>query len=341
MGSRSVVDVHVEQRALDFARFISCAVEAGGAVSGAAEVFARRFPRAASLSLVEKAAVDVGSSTDTDWANPLVAVRPLPQAFLQLLSARTLVGQLDLLRVPFHVSVPSQTGAGVYAWSGEQASKAVTSLAFQSTANLTPTKASGIVVVTRDLLQLAQPGTERALLTALSRGVSRFLDQQFSDPTVAAVAGVHPASITNGVTPITSTGPVADLKALVHALQTAHPYAESLVLMLSPSNATALRLALTAPLDLPIVTSSVLGTTVILADPSAIAVAEGELWLDLSRQAVLQMETAPLTPPIQTGTTAVSLWQQNLVGLRAERMINWQVLISGAVQYTTADYSTP
>jgi hypothetical protein len=254
-----------------------------------------------------------------------------------LLSARTLLGQLDVLHVPFHVSVPRQTGAGTYAWVGEQLSKPVTSFAFASTANLKPAKASGIVVVTRDLLTLAQPGTERALLEALSRGVRRFLDQQFTDPTNAPVAGVHPGSITNGVTPIASTGPVADVKALVHALQTAHPYAESLTLLLSPSNAAALGLALTAPLTLPIVTSSVLGDTVILVDASAIAVAEGELGLDVSRQAVVQMDTAPATPP----TPAVSLWQQNLVGLRVERMMNWQVLVPGAVQYTTANYSTP
>jgi hypothetical protein len=334
-------DAHLRARALDYSRWIGCGLESGGSITATAEAFVRKYPNALSTALITKAATDIGTTTDPDWANPLVGpLAPLPQAFLQLLSERTLLGQLDTVPVPFYTPVAVQTGAGVYSWSGEAASKPVTALSFASM-TLRPAKASGVVVVSRELAQLARPGSDRALLESLSRGVSRFLDQQFTDPTNAAVDGVHPGSITNGVTPITSTGnAINDVKALVSALQTAHPYAASPVLMLSPANAVGLGLALTSSLNLPIATSSVLGQTVILADGSAIAVAEGEMRLDLSRHAVVQMDSAPATPPISGTTTAVSLWQQNLVGLRAERMINWVVLVPGAVQWMTTNWTT-
>ena len=56
--------------------------------------------------------------------------------------------------------------------------------------------------------------------------------------------------------------------------------------------------------------------------------------LDASNQASLQMDSAPADPPV-ANTVMVSLWQMNMVGIRAERFINWTKRRAGAVQYIT------
>jgi hypothetical protein len=49
------------------------------------------------------------------------------------------------------------------------------------------------------------------------------------------------------------------------------------------------------------------------------------------------MNTVP-TSPISAASVYVSLWQANLIGLRAERFINWKRARTTAVVYTTATY---
>ena len=63
----------------------------------------------------------------------------------------------------------------------------------------------------------------------------------------------------------------------------------------------------------------------------AILYADGGVVIDVSRQATIQMDSLPDSPP--TGSTVeVSLWQYGLVGLRAERMLNWKRSRTSAVQ---------
>jgi hypothetical protein len=44
------------------------------------------------------------------------------------------------------------------------------------------------------------------------------------------------------------------------------------------------------------------------------------------------MDSAPDAAPSAT-TVMVSLWQMNMIGIRAERYINWAKRRAGAVQY--------
>jgi hypothetical protein len=53
--------------------------------------------------------------------------------------------------------------------------------------------------------------------------------------------------------------------------------------------------------------------------------------IDASTEASLQMDTAPATPP----TTLISLWQQNMLGIKAERFIYWMARRAGVVQVIT------
>ena len=75
-----------------------------------------------------------------------------------------------------------------------------------------------------------------------------------------------------------------------------------------------------------VVTSNTAGTNVIGLQPSRVLYAdEGGVNIDVSREASLQMDSAPASPADAT-TVLVSLWQHNMVGLRAERFINWKRL---------------
>ena len=167
------------------------------------------------------------------------------------------------------------------------------------------------------------------------------------------------AQITNGVTPITTAGTTpanarTDVQALAAAMVAAGISTAGAALILSETNALAFTNALN-PLGQPLfpdmspeggkilgiyaVTSQVAGTTVALVQPQQIFLADdGGVTIDISTEASVQMDSVPANPADAT-TVFTSFWQNNLVGLRAERFINWKKARAGVVQYTVATYA--
>jgi hypothetical protein len=91
-------------------------------------------------------------------------------------------------------------------------------------------------------------------------------------------------------------------------------------------------------LGVPVVTSQSAGSVVALVHaPSILFADEGGVNIDVSREAAVEMNTTP-TSPVTASSVLVSLWQNNLVGLRAERFINWKRARTTSVVYTTATY---
>jgi len=276
--------------------------------------------------------------------------------FLELLRPRTLLGQIPGLRqVPFNISVPSQTAGGTYGWVGQGLAKPVTKAAY-ATVTLPFAKAAGIIVLTEELVKLSTPSAEGLVREEMIAGMAQFLDGQFVDPAVAVAANVSPASITNGgstaaASGVTSAAARLDLATSVAVFTAANiPLAGSVWLM-SDSNAFGLALSVNAlgnPLfpgmsitggsifGIPVVVSNNVGNRVILLHaPSVLFADEGGVQIDVSREASVQMDSAPDSPATST-TVLVSLWQNNLVGLRAERMITWKLARAAAVRYITA-----
>src|SRR6185503_13792373 len=73
-------------------------------------------------------------------------------------------------------------------------------------------------------------------------------------------------------------------------------------------------------------------SSITLLEQSELMVADdGQTMLDASQEASLQMDSAPATPP----TPLVSLWQQNLLGIKAEHFIYWLMRRAAAVQEIT------
>jgi len=302
-----------------------------------------------------KAAVAAGTTTDSTWAGPLVVTQPLNE-FLELLRPRTLLGQIPGLRhVPFNISVPSQTSGGTYGWVGQGLAKPVTKAAY-ATVTLPFAKAAGIIVLTEELVRLSTPSAEGLVREEMIAGMAKFLDEQFVDPTVAVSANVSPASITNGgstaaASGVTSAAAKLDLAASVAVFTAANiPLAGSVWLM-SDSNAFGIAMSVNALgqpqfpgmsiaggsiFGIPVIVSNNVGNRIILLHaPSVLFADDGGVQIDVSREASVQMDSAPDSPGTAT-TVLVSLWQNNLVGLRAERMITWKLARTAGVRYITA-----
>ena len=82
---------------MEFAKYLGCLAEAGGPI-GATKMFLARYPHSVGAPLMQKAAVAAGTTTDGTWANPLVGVKPLEDAFIALMRSQSYLGRIEGLR---------------------------------------------------------------------------------------------------------------------------------------------------------------------------------------------------------------------------------------------------
>jgi len=314
----------------------------------------------AQLRMQNRAAIAAGDTADSTWAAPLKPTTPMASEFLELLRPMTLLGKIQgLKKVPFDISLPRQTGGGTYGWVGESKAKGLTKLAFD-TLTIGRAKVAGIIVLTEELVRSSSPDAQQLVRDDMLKGIATFLDEQFVDPTKAVDGVVSPASITNGVTGNVSTGSTeaqvkADLLLLIGPFTENNYGLGSVVVLMSEGNAYALANILNAvggsafpnigvnggtlPGGVQVVTSNSVGDQIVgVHTPSILFADEGGIEIDVSREASVQMDSEP-AEPTAAGTVMVSLWQRNMVGLRAERFINWKKGRTTAVRrITDVDY---
>lgn len=307
--------------------------------------------------IIAKAAIPAGNTTAATWAASLVGEEGAVFAdFVEFLRPTTILGRFgaggipSLRRVPFRTRLVGQTSGGQGYWVGEGAPKPVTKFDFAGT-TLLPVKVANIAVLTMELLRDSSPSAELIVRDQLAAALRERLDIDFVDPAKVAVAGVSPASITNGVTAIVSSGATAanirtDIRALMGAFIAANNAPTNGVFLMTTLTALALSL-MQNPLGqaefpgitmnggtffgMPVITSEYVptdtaGSIVVLANASDIYFADdGEIAVDMSMEASLQMLDNPTNTPVgaTVPTTMVSLWQTNCVGFRAERTLNW------------------
>ena len=364
--SRAEVKAPVLPKGTAFTRYAMAIALGKGNLVQAVEIAKGWKDSTPEVETVLRAAVAAGSTTDADWAKPLVEYQNMTSEFAELLRPQTIIGRIEgLRRVPFNIKVPRQTAGSSASWVGEGKPKPVSELAFDQI-QLGMTKLAGIVVLTEELVRASNPAAEGIVRTDLAATIVSTTDRDFVDPANAGTANVKPASITNGVTPVIASGQDADAvrgdvrKLLAKFLQ-ANLNLTGAVWIMSETTALGLSLMLN-PLgqpefaglqinggsggtffNLPVVLSENVmpnagtgdpvtgdGARIILAKASEILVADdGQVVLDASNQASLQMNTAPADGAAEL----VSLWQNNLVGIRAERFINWSKRRAQAVQY--------
>ncbi|GAB3282569.1 phage major capsid protein [Larkinella harenae] len=339
------------------ARVVKSIGIAKGNLMAAAEIAAANYKEDNRIQNVLKAAVAAGSTTNATWAGNLVSEEGGVYAdFVEFLRPQTILGKFGagsippLRRVPFRVPLLGQTSGGQGYWVGEGKGKPVTSFDFART-TLEPTKVANIAVVTEELLRDSSPSADILIRDSLVAALRERLDIDFINPAKAAVAGVSPASITNGVTAIPSTGTTADdircdIAALMASYIAANNTPTTGVLIMNSTTALALSL-LRNPLGqkefggitmmggdldgIPVIVSEYVpsdttGSIVVMVNAQDIYLGdEGGFQVDMSREASLQMDNAPTQSSVATvtPTTVVSLWQTNSVGFRAERTISW------------------
>jgi HK97 family phage major capsid protein len=332
-------------KALGFVRLVRALVIAKGDYLQAATFAAHEWPEIPNIAAaLNKAAVDVG--TLSDWGQQIAPFQVLASEFVEAARAASILGRLaNVRRVPLQVQVARQNASSTVGWVGESLAKPVGELSLDST-TLGPAKVAGIVVISQELARSSSPSAESVIRADMTGSVASFIDQQFLSPANTAVAGVHPGSILNGVTPIISAGSsaaniVTDISALVDAIIAAGGTLTSPVLVMNPK--TALRIGLKRDsqgagafpaigfnggllMNVPVLTSTSVplsvsgGSIIALIDQSEVLLADdGEIRIDVSEQASLQMNSTPSAGAQQL----VSLWQNNLIGIRAERAINW------------------
>lgn len=332
-----------------------------------AAVESGRWANTPEVEAVLRTAVAAGSTTDTTWAAPLVPYNVMASEFIDLLRPATIIGKFGqnglpaLRRIPFDIKVQSTTSGSTVGWVGEAKPKPVGSMAFATT-TLGHAKAAGIIVLTEELVRSSSPAAEELVQNDMVAAMAQYLDQQFVDPDVAAVANVNPASITYSVAATASTGTDADhlrtdIGSAVAAMIAQNISPAGSVWIMSEIQAMRIGLMMNALGQpefpgvtvnggflggLPIITSqndgivdggSPTGGRIVLVKAGEVFLADdGEVMLDVSREASLQMDTAP-DDPVSASTKFVSLWQTNSVGIRAERFINWARRRTGAVQW--------
>lgn len=352
-------------KGIAFARFAGIVACAKGNFTNAMDIAKDRFPSEKPLhdvlkligtrgsDWVSKAAVDVGTSRDSDYALPLVNYTNMVADFLEYLRPQTIIGRIPNLRkVPFNIRVPRQTSGGAASWVGEGAPKPVTAVAFDYV-ELKYLKLATIAVITEELARFSSPSAETIIRDTLAGAIVQQMDADFVNPANAGTANVKPASITNGVSAIPSEG---NTEAEIR-LDVGNVFAPFITANLTPANGvwimsatTALALSLVLNevgtpafpgismsggtfFGMPVVVSEAVGNIVILANASDILLADdGQVTIDVSREASVQMDDAP-TNPVVAATVMVSLWQHNLIGIRAERMVAWVKGRAAAVQY--------
>jgi HK97 family phage major capsid protein len=302
--------------------------------------------------LFVKAPVPAGTTQDGNWAAPLVGEgTDVIADFVEFLRPRTILGRFGqggvpgLRNVPFNVPLVGQTEGGEGYWVGEGKAKPLTRFGYERNI-LEIFKVANIAVVTEELLRRSNPAAEALLRDNLAAAIAARLDIDFINPAKAAVAGVSPASITNGLTPVTSSGGDADairadIRALMATFIAANNAPTTGVWIMGSTTALALSMMVN-PLGQPefpginmnggtfaglpvIVSDYIPAGTVVLANASDIYLAdEGGIQVDMSREASLEMSDIPTgTSDTPTSHSLVSMFQTNSVAFRVERFINW------------------
>ena len=361
------------------ARYIMCLGVAKGNHAVASQLAEKHYPNSESVvrtlkaqaegadigqMLFQKATVPAGTTTDSTWAAPLAYVETWAGDFVRYNRPRTLIGQANFRPVPFNVRIGGQTSGGSANWVGQGKSKPVTK--FDYTAYTTAyTKIAAISVVTKELLRLSDPSAELLVRDGLSDAVVAKLDTDLFDPDVAAVSGINPAGLLNGVAPV--AGPTSldpdDIRcafARLWAPWDALFMGERPAYYTTPAVARMLSMARDAlgntafpgvtpfggTLDgVPLRVSQYLannggsgGAPLILVDEAEIWLADdGSVTLDFSDHATIEMSDTPVGSSSATvtsnGSPFVNMFQTNSRAFLAERAVWYATRRSGAVQW--------
>jgi HK97 family phage major capsid protein len=275
---------------------------------------------------------------------------------MSLVRERSLIDRIPgFRRAPLNISMLAVAGDATAHIVAEGIAKPLSKFSM-ARVTVTPRKITAACVVTDELLRFSSGLAEVSLGSELAKAVGLQMDRRFIDPDVVD-------SISNGATVISSSGSSlaavdSDLKAMFAVFATQDSALDSAVF--SMSSTTAVYLAslrgsggnpafpnITARggnlLGIPVYISGALIASgspgegaIVLFDPAQILLGdEGQMDVTVARNASVQLSDTPTSPATET----VSLFQANLLALRAERWCGWSrqaatsVVVLDNVQY--------
>jgi len=335
-------------KAMAFVQLAIAKALARGSGGEAVDIFATRWPHSKHLDVIRKAAVPAGLTDG--WGAPLNPLQGYASEFLELVRPATVLGRMrGFRRVPFRVRVTQQTAGSRAGWVGQGRPIPVGKLDL-TMQTFEYAKVGGILVVSEEMAKSSEPSAEVLIQRDLVASIAQFTDEQFLDPTLAET-DEHPASVTNGAVAVPSSGSdaaavEADLLAVVAAVQGAGVQLLAPYFIMKPS--TAMHLATLKGTNgerlfpnvnvaggdiwgIPVLVSANAGDQITLIDAAELLLADGDVELNSTREAALQMDSDPADGPAEL----VSLFQNNLLGLKAVRTIRWQMRNPAAVAYVS------
>jgi hypothetical protein len=300
-----------------------------------------------------KAAVAEGSTTG--WGASLVYHNNLVAEFSDALRPASLLGKIPGLRgVPFNSRIGVVDDGSSAAWITQGNPIPVSKMDLHAIL-IDFAKIGALIYFTNELVRNSDPAIEEVCRRDLVNAIAQFADQQFIDPSVAAVADTSPASITYGLTAVVSSGSdlpsiTVDFKALYQKFIDANVTLTDGCWVMNPRTAlflATLRASGGQPAfeditprggmlgGLPVVTSSGVPidgagkTIIVLLNASDIFFADAGAELDATAEATLQAVTNPDTGAQQL----ISLFQLNLAALKVIRFVSWQRRRAVSVNY--------
>lgn len=316
-----------------FASALALTIKNGG-INSAID-FAERAGRGEIALILRDAVAPLTTTNDGAALVPPVSTEWVARVFERsaLGPARAVPVGVDLIK--------TVTGATAY-WRGQGAAIPVSAMSIGGSA-LAPLRVGAILAISKELQRLASVGAQDLIAAEAERACRDAIELAFLDPTNNGEANVKPASITNGLTPITSAGiPDYDFESIIADydgdLSTA-------VLVMRPqlaAQAHSERHQLIGArggelLGVPVIaTRNAPAGVIVLYDTAGVVVGEPELRLATSTDASLTM-----TDDASGAATQVSLFQTDLVGILFSIHTNWKTMRPGSVaMIANADYGT-
>lgn len=281
----------------------------------------------------------IGGFTSADGADLLT--QDVGQ-LIELVREKTILRTGDYREVPFMKSVVAMTAGSRGFWTGQHKPIPLSKPAIDGE-HLRRRYVCAVVVLTEESLD--DPRLEQIVQNDMVRALAEAVDEAFIDPDNAGIIDVMPASITNGIPPISGTGdPVADIQALVAAFQ---GDLDSAVFVSDPITLSQIALwrdsggSFAFP-DLGVRGGSLLGLPVIssrssprnseggqlaLLDPTGIALAMDSIEIARTDVGMLTMSD----DPENEASTRISLFQSDAIALKARISANWSVQRVGGV----------
>lgn len=337
---------------------ITCAVKATrGEQEAVPQLLARLYkdrPELARLAVAQQkfraAGVEGGATVSGEAGSELLTLdAQFTGDFVTFLYSKTLFDQMNFRKMPGDVRVKGQDGAFTGYFVGEK-KPIPASIGSYSAVDLVRLKAAGLTYLSKDLIERSAPAAELLFRDGVVSAISQAVDTLAFSAT-AASSGVAPAGLLNGITGAASVGGrlqdlFTDLAYLTNIFVTAKNADGDLTLVSNRIIANQIAHLLSPETGLPVFKGAVtmnggnvnglayktgdnvLAGNLLLIKPSDVwVIGDSGVRVELSGDATIEADTAPTgegAGPTAQSANMVSMFQTDMVAIKAVRDINWQ-----------------